>query len=158
MARRRGRRWGASADVSCDARGPLADGHAPDGGARLCARRPGRPAAAAGPLPAAQFPGRSLLSASAAGPPPPSTSWAASPTADFGGTRVDVLDSARAIGTQNAAYTKGFLPFDQVAHDAQQLRMDYERLRITWEVTREIGLERDIDKLLEKSSSRSSSS
>jgi adenylate cyclase len=68
----------------------------------------------------------------------------------FGGTRVDVLDSARAIGTQIAAYTKGFLPFDQVAHDAQQLRMDYERLRITWELTREIGLERDIDKLLEK--------
>ncbi len=68
----------------------------------------------------------------------------------FGGTRVDVLDSARAIGTQIAAYTKGFLTYDQVAHDPQQLRMDYERLRITWELTREIGLERDIDKLLEK--------
>ena len=68
----------------------------------------------------------------------------------FGGTRVDVLDSARAIGTQIAAYTKGFVPFDQVAHDPQQLRVDYERLRITWELTREIGLERDLDKLLEK--------
>jgi adenylate cyclase len=68
----------------------------------------------------------------------------------FGGTRVDVLDSARAIGTQIAAYAKGFLPFDQVAHDGQQLRVDYERLRITWELTREIGLERDLDKLLEK--------
>jgi adenylate cyclase len=68
----------------------------------------------------------------------------------FGGTRVDVLDSARAIGTQIAAYTKGFVPFDQIAHDPQQLRMDYERLRITWELTREIGLERDIDRLLEK--------
>ncbi len=68
----------------------------------------------------------------------------------FGGTRVDVLDSARAIGTQIAALAKGFLPFDQVAHDPQQLRTDYERLRITWELTREIGLEHDTDKLLEK--------
>jgi adenylate cyclase len=68
----------------------------------------------------------------------------------FGGTRVDVLDSARAIGTQIAAYAKGFLPFDQIAHDPQQLRIDYERLRLTWELTREIGLERDIDRLLEK--------
>jgi adenylate cyclase len=68
----------------------------------------------------------------------------------FSGTRVDVLDSARAIGTQIAAMTKGFLPFDQVAHDPQQLRLDYERLRITWELSRDIGVERDLDKLLEK--------
>ncbi len=68
----------------------------------------------------------------------------------FGGTRVDVLDSARAIGTQIAALAKGFLPFEQIAHDPQQLRTDYERLRITWELTREIGLEHDLDKLLEK--------
>ncbi len=68
----------------------------------------------------------------------------------FSGTRVDVLDSARAIGTQIAAHTKGFLPFDQIAHDTQQLRVDYERLRITWELTRDIGLERDLDRLLEK--------
>jgi len=68
----------------------------------------------------------------------------------FGGTRVDVLDSARAIGAQIAATTKGFAPFDQVAHDPQQLRLDYERLRITWELSRDIGLERDLDKLLEK--------
>jgi adenylate cyclase len=68
----------------------------------------------------------------------------------FSGTRVDVLDSARAIGTQIAAMTKGFLPFDQVAHDPQQLRLDYERLRITWELSRDIGVERDLDRLLEK--------
>jgi adenylate cyclase len=68
----------------------------------------------------------------------------------FSGTRVDVLDSARAIGTQIAALTKGFLPYDQVAQDIQQLRVDYERLRITWELTRDIGLERDLDRLLEK--------
>ncbi|CAN5925603.1 hypothetical protein BH11MYX4_BH11MYX4_62120 [soil metagenome] len=68
----------------------------------------------------------------------------------FGGTRVDVLDSARAIGTQINAQTKGFLPFDQIQHDPQQLRVDYERLRLTWELTRDIGLERDLDQLLHK--------
>jgi len=68
----------------------------------------------------------------------------------LGGTRVDVLDSARAIGTQIAAQTKGFVPFDQLQHDPQQLRVDYERLRLTWELTRDIGLERDLDQLLHK--------
>ncbi len=70
--------------------------------------------------------------------------------ASFSGTRVDVLDSARSIGTQIAVQTKGFLPFDQLAHQPQQLRVDYERLRLTWELTREIGLERDLDQLLHK--------
>jgi adenylate cyclase len=68
----------------------------------------------------------------------------------FSGTRVDVLEAARAIGTQIAAQTKGFAPFDQISHDPPQLRLDYERLRITWELTRDIGQERDLDKLLEK--------
>ncbi|MBX3233460.1 MAG: FHA domain-containing protein [Labilithrix sp.] len=68
----------------------------------------------------------------------------------FGGTRVDVLDSARAIGTQINAQQKGFLPYDQLAHDPQQIRVDYERLRLTWELTRDIGLERDLDQLLHK--------
>ncbi|CAN5140554.1 hypothetical protein BH09MYX1_BH09MYX1_51390 [soil metagenome] len=68
----------------------------------------------------------------------------------FSGTRVDLLDSARAIGTQIAAQTKGFVAFDEVARDPQQLKLDYERLRNSWELTRDIGLERDFDKLLEK--------
>jgi adenylate cyclase len=68
----------------------------------------------------------------------------------FGGTRVDVLDSARAIGTQINAQTKGFVPFDQISHDPAQLRVDYERLRLTWELSRDIGLERDLDQLLHK--------
>jgi adenylate cyclase len=69
---------------------------------------------------------------------------------NFAGTRVDMLDAARSIGTQIAAQTKGFLPFDAVGHDAKQLRLDYERLRITWELTRDIGLERELDPLLDK--------
>ncbi|RYZ64312.1 MAG: GAF domain-containing protein, partial [Proteobacteria bacterium] len=66
------------------------------------------------------------------------------------GTRVDLLDSARAIERQIAARTKGFLPYDQIAVDPEQLGFDYERLRITWELGREIALERDLDTLLEK--------
>jgi len=82
------------------------------------------------------------------GPPQPRPGGQRPPS--FGGTRVDVLDSARAIGTQINAQTKGFVPFDQIAHDPQQLRVDYERLRLTWELTRDIGLERDLDQLLHK--------
>jgi adenylate cyclase len=81
------------------------------------------------------------------GPPPPRT---AQRPPSFAGTRVDVLDSARAIGTQINAQTKGFVPFDQINHDPAQLRVDYERLRLTWELSRDIGLERDLDQLLHK--------
>lgn len=66
------------------------------------------------------------------------------------GTRVDLLDSARAIERQIAARTKGFLPYEQIAVDPKQLGFDYERLRITWELGRDIALERDLDTLLEK--------
>jgi adenylate cyclase len=83
-------------------------------------------------------------------PPLPGSRTPAQRPPSFGGTRVDVLDSARAIGTQINAQTKGFVPFDQISHDPQQLRVDYERLRLTWELTRDIGLERDLDQLLHK--------
>ncbi len=83
-------------------------------------------------------------------PMPVAPTAAASRPPNFGGTRVDVLDAARSIGAQITAQTKGFLPFDAVGHDPQQLRLDYERLRITWELTRDIGLERDLDRLLDK--------
>ena len=81
---------------------------------------------------------------------PPPASGAVSRPPNFAGTRVDVLDAARSIGTQIAAQTKGFLPFEAVFHDPQQLRLDYERLRFTWELTRDIGLERELDQLLDK--------
>jgi adenylate cyclase len=85
---------------------------------------------------------------SPAAPLPPPGAPPRSP--NLGGTRVDVLDAARAIGTQIAAQTKGFLPFEAIANDSKQLRLDYERLRIIWELTRDIGLERDLDVLLDK--------
>ncbi len=100
---------------------------------------PSPPAAVSAPSPPAPavsppLPGHALL-----GRPP-----------GLSGTRVDMLDAERPIGTQIAAQTKGFLAFDAIGRDAQQLRLDYERLRISWELTREIGLERDFDRLIEK--------
>jgi adenylate cyclase len=61
-----------------------------------------------------------------------------------------VHDRARAIGTQIAAIQRGFLPFDQVKNNAQQLAADYERLRLSHELSREIALERDLPALLQK--------
>jgi len=72
------------------------------------------------------------------------------PLPRFGGTRVDLTDQARAIGTQIAAVQKGFLPFDQISQNPQQLAADYERLRLSHELSREIALERDLPRLLDK--------
>jgi adenylate cyclase len=66
------------------------------------------------------------------------------------GTRIDLNDNARAIGTQIAAVDKGFVPFERLASDQGQLRADYERLRLSHELSREIAAERDTSKLLEK--------
>ncbi|UQA60954.1 adenylate/guanylate cyclase domain-containing protein [Polyangium aurulentum] len=66
------------------------------------------------------------------------------------GTRIDLNDQARQIGTQIAAVEKGFLPFDRIANDLNQLRADYERLRLSHELSREIAAERDTTRLLEK--------
>jgi adenylate cyclase len=65
-------------------------------------------------------------------------------------TRIDVTDKARAIGTQIAATQKGFLPYDQIAQNPQQVSADYERLRLSHELSREIALERDLPTLLNK--------
>jgi len=64
-------------------------------------------------------------------------------------TRIDVNDQARAIGTQIAA-TKKFLPHEEIASNPQQLAADYERLRLSYELSREIALERDLPTLLNK--------
>ncbi len=64
--------------------------------------------------------------------------------------RVDVNNDARRIGTQIAATQKGFLPIDEIAHNPQQLAADYERLRLSHELSREIALERDLPTLLDK--------
>jgi adenylate cyclase len=73
-----------------------------------------------------------------------------SPRPPLGHTRVDVSDASRAIGTQITATQKGFLPYDQVAANPQQLSADYERLRLSHELSREICMERDLTSLLNK--------
>jgi len=65
-------------------------------------------------------------------------------------TRVDLNDSARSIGTQIDAKAKGFLPYEQLKTDQVQLSQDYERLRMSHELAREIALERDLETLLAK--------
>src|SRR6187399_692157 len=64
--------------------------------------------------------------------------------------RVDVSDQARSIGTQIAATQKGFLPYDQLVSNPDQLSADYERLRLSHELSREIALERDLPSMLNK--------
>jgi adenylate cyclase len=100
----------------------------------------GGPPPWARPSPAQPAPGTAVMGAvpSAAG------------LAPVNATRVDVNDQARAIGTQIAATQKGFLPYDHVAGNSQQLAADYERLRLSHELSREIALERDLPTLLGK--------
>jgi adenylate cyclase len=82
--------------------------------------------------------------------PPFAAAVAPAPEAAAPATRVDVNDKARAIGTQIAATHKGFLPYDQLVGNPQQLAADYERLRLSHELSREIALERDLPSLLTK--------
>jgi adenylate cyclase len=65
-------------------------------------------------------------------------------------TRVDVSPMSRSIGTQIAARNRGFRPFEQLASDPKQMAADYERLRFSHELSREICLERDLSTLLNK--------
>jgi adenylate cyclase len=94
---------------------------------------------------------RVVQAASAAVPPSRASGSPPSSSRRIGmKTRVDLSDQARAIGTQIDATQKGFLPFDQLARDPMQLSQDYERLRLSHELAREIALERDLDILLDK--------
>jgi adenylate cyclase len=64
-------------------------------------------------------------------------------------TRVDLNDAGRAIGNQVDA-TQGFLPYRDLSNNPNQLAADYERLRFSHELSREIALERDLTSLLNK--------
>jgi adenylate cyclase len=64
-------------------------------------------------------------------------------------TRVDLSDAGRAIGNQVDA-TQGFQPYRDLANNPSQLAADYERLRFSHELSREIALERDLTSLLNK--------
>jgi adenylate cyclase len=64
-------------------------------------------------------------------------------------TPVEMVDSERNIGREIDART-AFLPGDQVAGNLPQLILDYDRLRLANELSREIALERDLVSLLNK--------
>jgi adenylate cyclase len=64
--------------------------------------------------------------------------------------QVEVNQQGREIGTQIAAQEQGFRPYQEVAGNAAQMAADYERLRLSHELSREICLERDLKTLLNK--------
>ncbi len=82
--------------------------------------------------------------------PAPTAPGANLPPQQTAAMRVDVNDQARAIGTQIAATQKGFLPYEHIAKNPEQLSADYERLRLSHELSREIALERDLPSMLNK--------
>jgi adenylate cyclase len=75
---------------------------------------------------------------------PAQTLLAASPP------QVEVNQQGREIGTQIAAQEQGFRPFQEVSSNPAQMAADYERLRLSHELSREICLERDLTSLLNK--------
>ncbi len=89
-------------------------------------------------------------------PPPPQRSntrafaTAFLPAMPATSTRVDEDDGARQIGAEIAANEADFRPFEEIAQNPLQLRADYERLRLTYELTRNIASETDLQKLLDK--------
>jgi adenylate cyclase len=99
------------------------------------------PASATGTAAIAAF-----ASPGAAGSSPPAISSLPPPAS----MQVDVTDKARSIGTQIAATQKGFSPYDQIHQNREQLAQDYERLRLSHELSRAIALERELPSLLNK--------
>lgn len=59
-------------------------------------------------------------------------------------------EEAVEIGAQVAAKDEGFRPFDEIAGDARQIARDYERLRLSHQLSQAIALEPDLDRLLAK--------
>jgi adenylate cyclase len=66
-------------------------------------------------------------------------------------TRVDQEEvDSQHIGAEIVANEAEFRSYDEIAQNPVQLRADYERLRLTYELTRNIASETDLTKLLDK--------
>lgn len=65
-------------------------------------------------------------------------------------SQIDVHKQGHEIGAQIAAQEQGFRPYQQVASNPTQMEADYERLRLSHELSRDICLERDLSTLLNK--------
>ncbi len=68
----------------------------------------------------------------------------------IGPSQIEVNQQGREIGKQIAAEEQGFRPFAEVSKNPTQMAADYERLRLSHELSREICLERDLSTLLNK--------
>jgi len=64
--------------------------------------------------------------------------------------QIEINRQGHEIGTQIAAQEQGFRPYQQIANNPTQMATDYERLRLSHELSREICLERDLSVLLNK--------
>ncbi|MCU0682283.1 MAG: FHA domain-containing protein [Polyangiaceae bacterium] len=104
------------------------------------------------PAPTAGRPERGVPYRAPAPPPPPPLLEGPTSVGRTGPalTRIEVQAQDRAIGTQIAAVQRGFLPYEEVSSNVVQMRDDYERLRLSYELSREVALERDLTKMLEK--------
>lgn len=66
-------------------------------------------------------------------------------------SKVDEADNAsQQIGAEIVANEAEFRSYDEIAQNPVQVRADYERLRLTYELTRNIASETDLTKLLDK--------
>src|SRR5215471_2726155 len=70
--------------------------------------------------------------------------------ANAAGRAAEPLRPAPAPPVSVEAAARGFLPFEAVVKDQSQLRSDYEQMRMMVELTRAIGVEHDVKKLLDK--------
>jgi adenylate cyclase len=129
---------------------PPASAQRPMSGPPSTAASPYAPGSAAGPVHSAPGGYAPVTAAPPYNRTPTLDDPEASGLPPLNATRVNVSDQSRAIGTQIAATQRGFLPYDQVADNGQQLAADYERLRLSHELSREIALERDLPTLLSK--------
>jgi len=121
------------------------------GGPRPPVASPNNPVTAVSGAPVRAFGGPAPAPQPPQPPGPPPAGQHGSPFGASNATRmVEVQDQNRAIGTQIAAVQKGFAPFEQIAHEPQTIRDDYERLRIAYEVTRDLAGEREAEAVISK--------
>jgi adenylate cyclase len=93
---------------------------------------------------------RSPVSTPTPSPPSYPSSSGTSPRPIAPSQNVEMHDSARRIGAQVDGRRAGFQPFEVVERNPQQLRNDYESLRMIYELSRAIGVVHDLDKLMRK--------
>ncbi|HSC88014.1 MAG TPA: FHA domain-containing protein, partial [Polyangiaceae bacterium] len=95
-----------------------------------------RPMSVPAVVPAALASNSGVAAAPASTAVPPSMATPASSERRLGmKTRIDLSDANRSIGTQIDATQKGFLPYDQLVSNPAQLAQDYERLRLSHELS-----------------------